>query len=358
MDIQFPIIEYASGSTPKNWGRAHGESWRTAIQELVKIRTKLMREKNARLDSALIESLAQEQWHLTQKFDVDLADEVEGIAEGAAVSISDMVVLNNYTDFRDIEVPDQGCSAIYVHRNGNRVAGQTWDMHGSAKRYVCCIQIPAADDRPELIVFSLVGCVGMMGYSGTGQMVGVNNLNTVGAKPGVLWPVLIRRLLQTPDRQAQRSLLKSRLLTSGRSFLLAGRDGGEFWEVSPSADEMVSQLNGETEGCLFHTNHCLSETVRQQEARVAMTSTTHVRYELIEKKIGDVVDLETASQLLNDHEGYPRSICSNFQTHSQDPSITCGGAIGDLNTGLVRMWRGDPLHDANFVQHEFQLEST
>ena len=54
-------------------------------------------------------------------------------------------------------------------------------------------------------------------------------------------------------------------------------------------------------------------------------------------------------------ENYPKSICSNFQADTQDPSITCGGAVGHLETGEIRMWRGDPVHDDHFVLHSFQL---
>ncbi|HMP80743.1 MAG TPA: hypothetical protein PKD54_14910, partial [Pirellulaceae bacterium] len=50
---------------------------------------------------------------------------------------------------------------------------------------------------------------------------------------------------------------------------------------------------------------------------------------------------------------YPQSICSNYQTNSQDPSITCGGAVGELTSGRLSFWRGDPLYDANFVRRDF-----
>ena len=51
------------------------------------------------------------------------------------------------------------------------------------------------------------------------------------------------------------------------------------------------------------------------------------------KKIDKVLDLRDMKDLLCDHEGYPRSICSHFESGSQDPSFTCGGAVGELNKG-------------------------
>jgi isopenicillin-N N-acyltransferase like protein len=358
IDANFPIIQYAEKASPRQCGRQHGEQWRIAIQDLIQIRTGLMREKNPQLNPELIAELAAKQWSITQVYDPELTEELIGIAEGASVSHQEIVILNNYTDFRDIQISEQGCSAICVQRNGQRIAGQTWDMHGSAKRFVCCLKIPATQQQPESIVFSVVGCVGMMGFSGDGSMVGVNNLNTSGARPGVLWPVVIRKLIHSPSLQDRREILKHAPFTSRRSFLLAGLEGCEFWEAAPNLAENVSSLETHSEGHLFHTNHCLGAQARQRETKLALTSTTHLRYELIEKKIAGVDDLNSAWELLNNHEGYPRSICSNYQTNAQDPSITCGGAVGDLNSGTVRMWRGDKQYDSNFVEHQFQLSQS
>lgn len=358
-DLGFPIIEYRVDHSPRERGRHHGEEFRDGIMELIAIRTQLMRDKNPGLTESLIESLAQVQWRTTAVYDAGLTEELSGIAEGACVSREELVVLNNYTDFRDIEIPDQGCSAIFVQRDGRQIAGQTWDMHRSAKHYLCCLKIPPTETTPEQVVFSLVGCLGMTGYASNGTMVGVNNLNTSGARPGVLWPAVVRKLLMAGSLEGQREVLAAAPLTSGRSFLLADRAAGaDFWEAMPDLRERVANLPVGQEGHLFHTNHCLGERMKDRENRLAMSSTTHTRYALIEKKIGSVRDLESGWALLNDHEGYPRSICSNFQTNAQDPSVTCGGAIGDLKSGRVRMWRGDHLYDANFVQHEFLLSGS
>lgn len=358
IDVGFPIIEYSAGQTFRQWGQGHGESWREAIRELVDIRTALLREKNPLFSGETIQALADVQWKATLAYDAALADELCGIAEGAGIRLDQLVVLNNYTDFRDIEVPDQGCSTVYIHRNGHRLAGQTWDMHGSAKRFLCCLKIPAAENRCQSVVLSIVGCVGMMGYTSRGSMVGVNNINTDRARPAVLWPVFIRRLIDSGSLSQQREALRDAPLTSGRCILLADREGGEFWEAMPDLSERVAHMDGDQLGHLFHTNHCLGSQTRLREVRQSLSSTTHARFQLLDKKIGAVTDLNSAWDLLNDHEGYPQSICSNFQTNSIDPSITCGGAVGDLGAFRVRMWRGDRLHDAQFVEHHFDLSTS
>jgi isopenicillin-N N-acyltransferase-like protein len=195
----------------------------------------------------------------------------------------------------------------------------------------------------------------MMGYKPNGLMLGVNNINTDGARPGVLWPVVVRKILAANTHGEMDSILQSAPVTSGHCYLLASTQRGEFWEVMPGLAEKVSTLTAAESGYLFHTNHCLGRLAQQREIPVALNSTTHIRYELLQKKIADVRTFDDAYNLLNDHENYPKSICSNFQTSSQDPSITCGGAVGELKTGRVRMWRGDPDYDKNFIKRDFDI---
>jgi isopenicillin-N N-acyltransferase-like protein len=359
-DQGFPIIEYRREDSPREWGRAHGESFRVGIQELFEIRLALMQTKNRSLDAKAIERLAAEQWMETERFDPLLADELQGIGEGAGLSQAQMVVVNNYTDFRDIQLPDEGCSALFVDTGAGPIAGQTWDMHGSAKRFVCCLRVPSKDSDDEMVLFSIVGCVGMMGYSSWGTMVGVNNINTDGATPGAVWPAVVRKTLARRKHDAMLDELTSARVTSGHNYLVAsyqsrGSSRAEMWEVMPGLSECADKYRGAEKQRLFHTNHCLGQQAAKRETIGSLNSSTHIRYGLIEKKIDSVDTFDDVYNLLNDHENYPQSICSNHQTSDQDPAVTCGGAVGDLSSGRVTMWRGDELYDDNFVRHEFQL---
>lgn len=353
-DCGFPIIQYAAHQSPIDWGQMHGEQFRGAIQELAEIRTGLMREKNAGLTNEHIGSLALQQWEITEQFDQDLGEELKGICAGADVSIADVVILNNYTDFRDIQVPDQGCSLAYVNSESGPVVGQTWDMHGSAKNYVCCLEVPDEEMGPT-ILFSVVGCLGMMGFNSHHGMLGVNNINTDGARAGALWPALVRSVLVETQLNSMTRVLNESPKTSGHNYLIAVNDHAQMWEVAPGLCEMVDEKKPKQLGHMFHTNHCLGQQMKQRETTISQNSTTHIRYDLLSKKIANTKSLDEMFALMNDHEGYPKSICSNFQTNTQDPSITCGGAAGHLKNGKVVMWRGDKLYDDNYVEHSFEM---
>ena len=353
IDTGFPVILYEEHVGATERGASHGEEFRNAIKELVEIRTQLMFEKNSGLTRSAIARLAQEQWEATSRYDDELTAELQGIRQGSGISIEDLVILNNYTDFRDIQLEDQGCSMFYIADEKHPIAGQTWDMHGSAKNYVCVLDIHSNSGRQ--IVFSIVGCVGMMGFTSQHLMVGVNNINTDGARAGVLWPVIVRKSLRATSKQEILNCLTTAPVTSGHNYLVADEFAGEMWEILPGLSEKVLDSSEAEDGRIFHTNHCLGTEAKRREQTIAQNSTTHIRYDLLEKKIGNVQTMDDAFDLLNDHENYPKSICSNFQTNSQDPSVTCGGAVGDLASGQLKMWRGDHFYDDNFICHEFQL---
>lgn len=356
-DCGFPIIEYEKGKSFREWGRQHGETYRTAIKELYLIRRELMLAKNPALVNSII-PLAEEQLQATRAFAPDITEELEGIAEGAGLSSDEIVILNNYTDFRDIELPEEGCSTVHISNAGEVYSGQTWDMHSTAKNYVCLIKTPEDHGYSSSISFSLVGCVGMMGINSHKALIGVNNINTTNARAGLIWPVLVRKCLQANNLVGMRQILLNSPVTSGHNYIISDPTGGEHWEVTPIKHEKVGSMGVQEQGGSFHTNHCLGPEISKMEDKNSISSTTHVRYELLENKVPHIKSYEGLKGLLQDHEGHPKSICSHFESGAQDPSMTCGGGIGDLTGDDFYFWRGCPVHDDNYVEHSFKLDNT
>ena len=343
MDWGFPIIRYDTSRKPKDWGEEHGEKFREGIRRLASIRRDLMLAKNPRLLQHL-PSLALEQYETCRKYDGPLFGELEGIRRGASVTVEDIVILNNYTDFRDIDISDEGCSTVYLRTSQGALAGQTWDMHGSAKDFLCLIDIPR-----QGIFFSLLGCLGLMGLNSSGCFLGVNNLNTSRAQAGLIWPLLVRHALREKSVEAMGKILRDAPVTSGHNYLLASKTEGIHMEVTPSAQEEVSSL--QEEGVIFHTNHCLGKETKKQERTLGVNSTSFDRYKLLEKKTPSVSSRESLVALLQDHENFPRSLCSHAGQGDHDLSHTCGGGVVDFSTQTFHCWRGCPEYDGNFKEY-------
>lgn len=354
-NCQFPYIKYQSGKSSKEWGLSHGEEYKAAIKELAEIRRGLMLAKNPAL-SRKLDEMAHEQLEFSRKFAPHLVQEIEGIAMGADLTLTDLVILNNYTDFRDISLPEEGCSTVHIQTPSEVLSGQTWDMHRSAKNYMCLVHVPATDLHSAQLVLTLVGCVGLMGVNTHNGLIGVNNINTKNAKTGLIWPVLVRKALEARSLGEMRSTLLSAPVTSGHNYLISSPEGGEHLEITPVLSETVGALSRGQVGGIFHTNHCLGYEVEKLEDKASMSSTTFKRYELLSKKTYKVTDLTDFKHLLTDHDEFPMSICSHYESGAQDPSFTCAGGVSDLKAGNHIFWRGCPAHDGDYKEYEFELD--
>jgi isopenicillin-N N-acyltransferase-like protein len=351
-DTNFPLIDYEKGKSFLQWGQSHGEEFKTAIKELVEIRRELMLARNPNIKEH-INALALEQFRITENFSPSISQELLGIAEGSDLTIEEIVILNNYTDFRDIELPEEGCSTVYKKSETMNMTGQTWDMHSSAKNYVCVIKQPVAQHVPGATLFSLVGCVGMMGVNDNELFIGVNNINTFNAKAGLIWPALVRKCLMSVDLDEMRTILTTSPVTSGHNYLISDANTGEHWEVAPTNIEKVRDAGQDQH--MFHTNHCLGPKMKEIEDPKSHSSTTDARFSLLTNKYDGMNSTEDFISLLKDHDGYPKSICSHYESGAQDPSMTCGGGTYDFQTGKFHLWRGCPVHDNNYKEYNFQM---
>ncbi len=357
-DLGFPVIRYESGKTFREWGLYHGETYRQGIKELVKIRRELLVERNPKLVGKILTQECEKQWEATKVALPSQFEELEGIRLGAGLTVEEVVIINAYTDIRDIQnLDDQGCSTFLKSTSKKMIAGQTWDMHASAKNYLCVIEVPEHFDSqiqglvPKQFIYSLVGTVALMGFTAAGEMLAVNNLNANNAKSAVIWPAFVRALLCRKGLSAKRHLIENVPLTSARCFMLANKnEGANIWEIFPSQKVIQDSVNTGQSKTLFHTNHCLNSETKKLEAAHSQASTTHERYRLIGEKSDSVNTFQDLLELFQSHDNYPKSICSHYQSGAQDPSHTCGGAATDFSTGEIVMWRGCPVYEKSIYK--------
>lgn len=347
MDCLFPHITYKDNDHHAN-GLYHGEEYRKPIKQLAQIRKDLMLQKNPSLKDKLDE-LAQLQYFETQKLSRHLGDEFDGLLKGADLEVTDLVILNNYTDFRDIQLADEGCTTLTVF-NEDIVSGQTWDMHASAKDYLATLELPDGT-----LLLTLVGCLGMMGVNRDGLFFGVNNLNTKKATAGVIWPALVRHCLEQKNLATMKDELEKAPVTSGHNYLLCDGQTSYHIEKAPGLFALSDKLTAKDKGLIFHTNHCLTPEGIKLQDTISINSTTHERFELMKKAQNQVKKQDDVLDLLQSHEGYPKSICSHYQSGAQDPSTTCGGGLYNHKTREFFVWRGCAHEDDNYSTRTIEI---
>jgi isopenicillin-N N-acyltransferase-like protein len=331
---------------PRERGRAHGELWREPIRELAEIRVQLALHRGSFADLDELLAIARRHLPILAMRAPDLHEELLGIAEGADIDPARIVVLNHYTDLRDIDPravlgPEaEGCTAIYLYGPNGAVLGQTWDMHASAEPYVRTIRIAPRGSDTEALCFTLTGCLGMTGIGQHGVAVTINNLSSTDARVGMVWPALVRQMITQADAASAWALLRDAPLSSGHHYMIA--DGRDFYGVETSGELKVLTQSGAKVAHL-HTNHCFDPVLRSRE-RVPATSTTFARLDLastlyVQRR---PTTMEELWDLIGSHEGFPRSICSHADDGSGDPSAskTCGRIVYALAEGRARVARG------------------
>ncbi len=295
--------------------------------------------------------VADQHLPILRDFDGELYEELLGLAEGAGLKASELVVLNQYTDIRDLS-PEQfgqagsaeglpgatdydgGCTILWARTASGPVFAQTWDMHASAMPYVMMLRVPDAAGG-DAYLLSLTGCLGMAGLNASGLCIGINNLTSNDARPGVVWSAIVRRALRESKTETVRDMLLQTRVGSGHHYLVC--DAESVVSVETSGQKRKVIFAGESDD-FVHSNHCLDGEIAAC-SRVPEFSTTHVRQDAMRESLDakPVADLYDAWQRLGSHDGYPRSVCTNMSTPmAPHAAATCAGlAIDPVSRKLL-----------------------
>ncbi len=333
-----------TGSSGEEIGAAHGAQWPREIAALAALRTRLALERGDFGDTATLRTLASAHLPLLEAYDPSLYAELCATATAARVRVADLVILNHYTDLRDIsraiwaplvdpgaDLDPGGCSVALVPSGpGEAISGQTWDMHGSATPFVRLLEVRQAG-YPTATLLTLTGCLGLAGMNEEGVAVLINNLNCTDARVGVIWGAIVRRMLRETTARAALDVLRATRFGSGHHYMVS--DGREAFAVETTGQQVVELARGVARPIL-HTNHCLIASLRPAE-KIPAGSTTHQRLGHLERRVGllagEPASAEALAALLSDHEGFPESLCSHtsIATGNPDASDTCAAVVFD-----------------------------
>ncbi len=333
-------------------GEAQGETFAAEIRELAGIRMELLERRSPIEGRGPLMQLAQDHVSFLETASPELHDEFQGIVRASGVTGPELVVLNHYTDIRDIgndpAGEEGGCSIVYSNGPDGPVLGQTWDMHGTAEPFVVVLDIVPPQGIPT-VVFTVMGCLGMMGLNAEGVVVCINNLTPTDARIGILWPALVRQMLAKSTGKDALQVLLDAPLGSGHNYFIA--DEKQAWNVETTGG--LKKITADNpKDSFWHTNHYLDPTMKDLEAPLYPTSTTLERYDRLCTLLrpGQSVGVQGIQDILGSHEGFPRSICSHLKGGG-DPSAskTCGGVVCDV--------RGRTLYAAPGCLHEATYRS-
>lgn len=363
------VLELPKGASPTEWGRVHGESYRGEIRSLADIRLYLAMKIGRFDNEAQLLDIARAHVPVLERYDPALHAEFMGIAEGANLDPARVVVVNHYTDLRDIvgnswpETPiadavggDEGCSVLWANTPEGPIVAQTWDMHATAIPYILMLRVPETERHPASWTFSITGCLGMAGMNRDGVTVAINNLNSDDARIGVMWPALVRRALRCRAASGARDVFMTAPIGSGHHYLVADARSAYGIETSGTRRELIFTSEDEPAAAAryLHTNHCLNPRI-DEVSHVSSTSTTHERLTWLQHSVEAraIEDVHDAWRRLGSDDGYPRSVCTNMATPQNPHGTATCGAIA-MEPRAARVWaEAGLIHNVAPTRFEF-----
>lgn len=327
-------LRLTAGLSALERGRVHGETFRADIQALAEIRTELIAHAWLQVGSDKVRERAHLHLPILAEYDTDLWEEFQGIAQGAEVSETDLLILNHYTDLRDLglakEALEEGCTILHARYGDEVLVGQTWDMHATAGPYVMMMYLP--DDG--VWTQTVTGCLGLCGLNRHGLSVAINNLVMGDAKVGVSWPSLVRKMLRAKSVDEAESVLRKTTVGSGHHYLLVDRERSVAWEISGSQSAAVYEG---TPATYVHANHCLDAGLAAS-SQIAESSTTHDRQcqaeDLLKKN--PKPQAEEIWEMMACRENFPNSLFTDRRTPENPHGVaTCARVLMDSQRNQI-----------------------
>ncbi|MGM0852733.1 MAG: C45 family autoproteolytic acyltransferase/hydrolase [Bacillota bacterium] len=254
--------------SPREIGRKHGQEGKTEVLRSLDTYEKLFYGYK-RINWEEAKGIAIQHLAAIEQYDLDLIEEMQGIAEGAGVTFEDILTLNARSEIALANykgaVFSDGCTAIAVAPplTEDIIIGQNWDWKGSQKESLLLLDMKQ-QHKPDITMVTEGGMIGKIGFNSAGLGLCFNALLTDKKSNEIPIHLGLRSVLNSSSLPEAISKIKGGKMASSASFLIGMDEGGGIGtavniEVSPFGIDMV----GGNTGRLVHSNHLLSEQIKK-----------------------------------------------------------------------------------------------
>ncbi|OQA73617.1 MAG: Acyl-coenzyme A:6-aminopenicillanic acid acyl-transferase [Firmicutes bacterium ADurb.Bin248] len=337
----FPF--YTFRGSHREIGRQYGEACRTLIEEhLDCVNAKLL--SKPWISKEKVDRLALEFRGYVREYAAFFDEEVEGLAEGAGIGLSEAYALQLRAELhRQLETGDE-CTTYAVHASrtadGVALIGQDADLPAFYANIGVVTRI-MPEGGPSILQFTPAGQVSYIGINDRGVGVFGNFLTCGGWRIG--FPrYLLSRLALTHERVADALTHLSRVRRASSRNLIMTDAAGDIADMETTAGRHAV-LRAE-DGILCHSNHYLSPELMEYEAHggegLANSRARYARMrELLHENAGGL-DAGRMQAILRDRQG-PYPIC-RMPGDEESDTITAASVIARPALGQIMVAVGPP----------------
>lgn len=201
----FPLVDVSG--TPTDRGKAHGEQARGRIHASVALYAGQLERFGFGQDD--VERFGDMFLPRLRQWAPDLVEEMEGIAAGANLGLSSIVLVNARTEILQLakrekgisdDEPD-GCTGAVIlpeaAKAGRLIHGQNWDWRAECAETSIVLRV-RRDDGPDLLTFTEAGGLARSGFNAAGIGITANYLESDRdyRDIGIPLPFIRRRALE------------------------------------------------------------------------------------------------------------------------------------------------------------------
>lgn len=359
------ILVDVKGS-PYEMGYQHGEKLKDQIAKAVEVNLETLirsiRNKAvSNITSEFLKTYTKRYVPYVEEYSGDLIEEIRGIADGSGRDFHEIFFLNCFLDHHDFTYPlasqrlTFGCTTFAAREEAtaghDTFIGQTYDISTVFEPQVVILR-GQPEGKPGFVATTMAGIVAWNGVNDSGIGCVINRLTPNDGRPGVPYPVIVRRLLeQKTISKAMECVLRARR-ASGLNYVIGDRDGNLIGLETSATDYEYAEPEKDL---LYHTNHYAAPSMREFSGfHRAFASESIIRQlrvgRLLEKGYGKI-DMEYLKEITRDHNNYPLAICRHPAKGDEimDSANTAAAFIVNLTKGKIEAVTGNPC------EQEYQL---
>ena len=359
----FPLVEVAG--TPYERGLQQGRAVPERVLGTVALYRAQLERRGVNSDELI--ALARGMMPVIAAFDAGFLEEMRGIADGAGVSLEDIIVGNcrtemmfGYADLKKArDALDDGCTGIIVlpeaSASGRLMHAHNWDWREECNDTGIILKV-RREDGPSILTFTEAGTLGRHGFNSAGVSLSGNFLTSDRdyKRPGNVPLALIRRkMLEAPSIAAAMKVLWSTTRFASNNLMLAQAEG-EAVNLECAPDEIF--WIAPEDGLLVHANHWLCPVARGKLRDLGLVNSPDSLYR--QRRVTDAlrrspgkIDWPLVKAALADRFNSPDSVLRSPKPAAFDSiSATVATTLMDPAAGVMWVAR-KPYAGIEFVEY-------
>lgn len=235
-----------------------------------------------------------------KKWTPELYEEVRGIAAGSGQDFNDILILNLLDEFWVYinNIKNHHCSSIGVPATKTTPGylAQNMDLEAYTDGFQILMRLEKTSDRPEQLILTYPGLIGLNGINEKGFAVVVNTLMQLRASANGL-PVafVIRRLINATDKKDILKFIQTVPHASGQNYILG--INGEIVDFEASANKVARYDPQNPNGIVYHTNHPIAnDDIKPwfKKNSASGKSNSNIRFNALENRLAKPANLSSA----------------------------------------------------------------